>query len=111
MAKGEGWRRSSLARLVSRSLSFPSSYDRTQRSCSGEMRPDKPERHQDGAGYHQPMRILHRREHGLFVASPISKSPLVSGYIITKLSTTEATDFLCVSPAILSVPRVHAIRG
>ena len=73
--------------------------------------PDKPERHQEGAGYHQPMRILHRREHGLFVASPISKPPLVSGYIITKLSTTGATDFLCVSPAILSVPRVHAITG
>jgi hypothetical protein len=38
MAKGEGWQRSSRARLVSRSPSFASSYDRAQRSCSGEMR-------------------------------------------------------------------------
>jgi len=27
---------------------------------------DKSEHHQDGSGYHQPMRILHRGEHGLF---------------------------------------------
>jgi hypothetical protein len=27
---------------------------------SAECEPDKSNRHQDGSGYHQPMRILHR---------------------------------------------------
>jgi hypothetical protein len=38
MAKREGWRRSSLARLVSHLPSFPSAHDWAQRPCFGGMR-------------------------------------------------------------------------
>jgi len=67
MAKGEGWRRSNLARLVSRSPSFASSYDRAQNvPALAKCEPDKSERHQDGAGYHQPIRKLHRESGNRF---------------------------------------------
>src|SRR5439155_21488062 len=35
-------------------------------SISAKYQTNKSENHQDGSGYHQPMRILHRLEHGLF---------------------------------------------
>ena len=46
--------------FISYSLSFLSAVDWLKVLVLAKCKADKSEHHQDGSGYHQPMRILHR---------------------------------------------------
>src|SRR5665647_280569 len=65
---------------------------------------DKAEHHQGGSGYHQPMRILHRGEHGLF---PLRLQPdldkLAAGFAINCISSPISA-FMTVSSVGLISP-------